>query len=92
MQFINSICKIWCKSFANILLKNYNLFFSNEILPQKNFAFGDLKMHNFRPFYSVSLILVSKKCFEALFLGLISKYDFWGCHASFPKKLLQFAT
>ena len=32
MQFINSICKIWCISFANILLKNHNLFFSNEIL------------------------------------------------------------
>ena len=25
----------------------------------ENFAFGDLKMHNFRPFYSLNLILVS---------------------------------
>ena len=28
-------------------------------LALENFAFGDLKMHNFRPFYSVNLILVS---------------------------------
>ena len=25
----------------------------------ENFAFGDLKMHNFRPFYRLNLILVS---------------------------------
>ena len=50
------------------------------------FAFGDLKMHNFRPFYSLNFNFGElKMVYLRPFLGLISKYDFWGVMISFPR-------
>ena len=39
-------------------------------LADENFAFGELKMLNFRPFFSLNLYV----------------HEFWGLHAPLPKK------
>ena len=45
-------------------------------LANEKFAFGELKMHFFSPFYS----------------KFVTIYEFWGLHASLTKNILHFAT
>ena len=42
-------------------------------LAYENFAFGELKMLNFRPFFSLNLYV----------------HEFWSLHAPLPKKILH---